>query len=174
MRRFRDRQPDRLFRGGELARMMTMIGMLLVLVMIIRRARCRYLAISGQRFCRRLRNQIGRAGRHTADGRWRPPDGSGSKAAGIADAQAAHEADGTVPAENAPAADVAPAAEATPPLDEDSEERAALAVEFQAITDRSPLAKEDMFAYWRLLRWTESAKLPALLSALEPTSGTAT
>ena len=43
------------------------------------------------------------------------------------------------------------------------EERAAIADEFQAITDRRPIAKEDMFAYWRLLRWTESAKLPALL-----------
>ena len=72
------------------------------------------------------------------------------------------------------AADDVRPAEATPPLDEDSEERAAIADEFQAITDRAPLAKEDMFAYWRLLRWTESAKLPACSSGLGPTSGTAT
>ena len=66
------------------------------------------------------------------------------------------------PLQRRPSDDAAPA-EATPPLDEDLDERAALAVEFQAITDRAPLAKEDMFAYWRLLRWTESARLPALL-----------
>ena len=51
----------------------------------------------------------------------------------------------------------------TPPLDEDAEERAEFAEESQAISDRAAIAKEDMFAYWRLLRWADSARLPALL-----------
>ena len=39
MRRFRDRQPTGLFRGNELARLMSMIVMLGVLAMMVRRAR---------------------------------------------------------------------------------------------------------------------------------------
>ena len=59
MRRFRDRQPNRLFRGGELARMLTMIGMLLVLVMIIRKAAMPIPGGFWPAICRRLRDQIG-------------------------------------------------------------------------------------------------------------------
>ncbi|HTU27694.1 MAG TPA: hypothetical protein VMF30_19945, partial [Pirellulales bacterium] len=39
MRRFRNRQTTGLFRGGELPKLMTMVGMLVVLAMIIRKAR---------------------------------------------------------------------------------------------------------------------------------------
>ena len=54
-------------------------------------------------------------------------------------------------------------ADAEPPLDEDPEERAALEEEFQAITDQAPLTKEEMFAYWRLLRWADATKLSDML-----------
>src|SRR4051812_46211437 len=48
-----------------------------------------------------------------------------------------------------------PAAKTTAdePLDQDAEEISAAREEFGAVGDRSPLTKEEMPAYWRLVRW---------------------
>ncbi|HEX4143029.1 MAG TPA: hypothetical protein VHY91_05725 [Pirellulales bacterium] len=155
MRRFRDRQSSKLFRGGEMAKMMAMIGMLLVVGMMILRARdadtWRFLASDPAPAPQAQGEEPAEA----------ISTGAEAAAAG-ADSSAADEAQGPA-ADGDRSPDDSPPVDATPPLDEDAEERAALTEEFQAITDRSPLAKEDMFAYWRLLRWTESVRLPAML-----------
>ncbi len=49
------------------------------------------------------------------------------------------------------------------PSDEDPLERDAAREEFQAITDRTPLAQEEMPAYWRLMAWEEHQTTDALL-----------
>jgi hypothetical protein len=41
------------------------------------------------------------------------------------------------------------------PTDEDTLEQDAAGEEFQAVTDKAPLAKEEMPAYWRLMAWQE-------------------
>ena len=61
---------------------------------------------------------------------------------------------GTIPAK--------PVIEAAP-LDEDEAERRAFDYECEAISDRTPLGKEEMFAYWRLLRWAQSQSTEQLL-----------
>jgi hypothetical protein len=39
---------------------------------------------------------------------------------------------------------------------DDTEEKEALEEEFEAVSDKAPLAAEEMFLYWRLLRWARS------------------
>jgi len=161
MRRFRDRQSNRLFRGGELSRVVTMITMLAVLAMIIRKAgdsdTWRFLASDPALAAETPADEATEARPDSANGTADHSD-SENQPASSAESPPVGKSDAAAPADNA--AD--DSADGTP-LDEDSEERGAIADEFQAITDRSPLAKEDMFAYWRLLRWTESSKLSALL-----------
>jgi hypothetical protein len=48
------------------------------------------------------------------------------------------------------------------PTDEDPEERDAAREEFEAVTDKGPLAKEEMPAYWRLLEWEQHQSLAQL------------
>ena len=48
-----------------------------------------------------------------------------------------------------PSDDVSPSG----PTDEDPEEQDAIREEFQAVTDKRPLAPEEMPAYWRLMAW---------------------
>jgi hypothetical protein len=50
------------------------------------------------------------------------------------------------------------------PTDLDAEELAAAEREFEAVTDREPLAAEEMPAYWRLLRWSGSQAFDSLRS----------
>ncbi len=145
MRRFRDRQSNRLFRGGELARMLTMVSFLLVLVMVFLKAR-------DPDTWRFLANDPAPVSTGETD-EPRRDEGSDTTAESHKPAGDVNE---TAPAEGA-------ATDAMPPLDEDPEERAAIADEFEVITDRAPIVKEDMFAYWRLLRWTEDSPLPAML-----------
>jgi len=49
------------------------------------------------------------------------------------------------------------------PLDEDPAEQEAFEYETQALTDSAPLAKEEMVAYWRLMRWERSQSADELL-----------
>ncbi len=49
------------------------------------------------------------------------------------------------------------------PLDEDEEERQEFDHECEAISDRTPLGSEEMFAYWRLLRWAQSQTTDEML-----------
>jgi hypothetical protein len=137
MRRFRDRQSMTVFQGRELPRLLGMIGALLVLAMLIYRAR----DANAWRFLTGEQQQLAEV---DADADALPP--------------AAADAEQAVPAEENPAD-----AEATPALDEDPEERSGIEDEFQAVTDRSPIVREEMFAYRRLLRWTEESKLPDML-----------
>jgi hypothetical protein len=64
------------------------------------------------------------------------------------------------------AADDAPAEEPQPPEipppDEDSEERSALTEEMTAVADNTFLQPEEMFAYYRLLRWAMSQSIEQL------------
>ncbi len=49
------------------------------------------------------------------------------------------------------------------PLDEDEAERREFDHECEAISDRTPLGAEEMFAYWRLLRWSQSQNVDQML-----------
>jgi hypothetical protein len=48
------------------------------------------------------------------------------------------------------------------PSDRDPEERDAAREEFQGVTDKTPLAKEEMPAYWRLMAWQQHESLKEL------------
>ena len=50
----------------------------------------------------------------------------------------------------------------TGPTDQDSEELDAAREEFQAISDKAPMQKEEMPAYWRLVSWVEHQPLEVL------------
>ncbi len=49
------------------------------------------------------------------------------------------------------------------PLDEDPQERQQFDREAEAISDRTPLGEEEMFAYWRLMRWAQSQNADQLV-----------
>lgn len=53
---------------------------------------------------------------------------------------------------------------ASGPTDSDPQELDAAREEFQAVTDKAPLAKEEMAAYWRLIQWQQHQSLPQLRS----------
>ena len=65
---------------------------------------------------------------------------------------------------------VAPDPAASGPTDEDSLERDAAREEFQAVTDKSPLGKEEMPAYWRLMAWQQHQTTQQMLDRAPPTS----
>ncbi len=48
------------------------------------------------------------------------------------------------------------------PTGDDPQERDAAREEFEAVTDKAPLAKEEMPAYWRLLAWQQHEPLAAM------------
>jgi hypothetical protein len=168
MRRFRDRQSSRMFRGNEFGRLMTMIGMLFVLAMIIRRAgdahTWQFLTGESDRELAAAEPATG-----PVDPPFNPPVNPPVNDASPMQPPADPSASTDAQRNNAPEP-AAPAAGQPEPetpeatsLDEDEEELGAIANEFAAMTDRSPMAKEDMFAYWRLLRWSENAKLSEML-----------
>jgi hypothetical protein len=49
------------------------------------------------------------------------------------------------------------------PADEDPQERDAARVEFQAVTDKVPLSREEMPAYWRLMTWEQRQSTAEML-----------
>ncbi len=122
MRRLRERRPASFFRGGELPRLLTMVGMLGVLFLIMQRAR------------------------DPNTWSWFANDDSIAQKPVDSVAQQPPE---SIPAE--------PAAEAAPlpagPTDTDPEEQEAAREELSAVTDRAPLAADEMPAYWRLWAW---------------------
>src|SRR5207237_317610 len=71
--------------------------------------------------------------------RWLAPDASGETASAV----------------TAEASIVADDPTASGPTDLDPQELDAAHEEFQAITDRAPLSKEEMPAYWRLMAWQQ-------------------
>src|SRR5258708_4594257 len=62
------------------------------------------------------------------------------------------------------AATVPPETLMSGPTDLDAQESESAEREFQAVTDREPLAAEEMPAYWRLLRWSGSQPFDELRS----------
>ncbi len=56
---------------------------------------------------------------------------------------------------------------ATGPTDTDSEELDAAREELQAVTDKAPLAKEEMPAYWRMMAWERRQSTANLLARAE-------
>jgi hypothetical protein len=78
--------------------------------------------------------------------RWLAPDATGE----------------TVPAGASEASVVADDPIASGPTDLDPQELDAAVEEFQAITDRAPLSKEEMPAYWRLMAWQQVQSTRAL------------
>jgi hypothetical protein len=124
MRRSRTTQPGTFFRGTELARLMTMLVMLGVLVLLFDLAR------------------------DERTWRWLAPQGGQPEAAASG---------------RAPASDVVAAPSVTPgPADDDPLERDAAREELQAITDKVPLGREEMPAYWRLMTWESHQSTDAL------------
>lgn len=77
---------------------------------------------------------------------WRWITGDTSGAAALAQRDSVESDASSAPATEAPT---------TGPTDLDADERDAAAEEFQAITDKAPLAREEMPAYWRLLAWQQ-------------------
>jgi len=158
LRRFRDRQPKSLFRGGELPKLMAMIVMLAVLAMAITRAR------------------------NPATWRWLTGEVADDSPQGDADASPTANTTGSdsdwndqlttvsTPKENAvpidgPAAgspDKAESgtAESRPSLEDretdvnpEEQDAAQEQLEIVAQNDKIPLNKADMFAYWRFVKW---------------------
>jgi hypothetical protein len=125
MGRFRDRRPAGLFRGNELARVMTMVVMMGVLVLLVGLAR------------------------DERTWSWIAPG---------APRNAPSSADGDKPSVPAPERTIAG------PTDQDADEADAAGEEFQAVTDKSLLAKEEMPAYWRLMAWQQHQSLDQLRS----------
>jgi hypothetical protein len=114
--------------GAGMPRMMTMLGLLVVLGMLIYRAR------------------------DPAVWRWFAGEPNPAAAAAPATANPA-----------AAASDAAAEEVVVPgPRDDDPAEQVAIRMKFDVLTDRAPLAREEMPAYWRLLDWSLSQKLAAL------------
>jgi hypothetical protein len=131
MRRFRDRRPAPYFRKGELLRMGSMILMLAVLWMIMVRAR----DASTWRWLTGDDEETAADGEPGAGASPAPVDPAGGR-------PAAHDGEEAVGL-SAP----------TGPNDQDVEEQEAIEEEFQAVSDKAPLAAVEMPAYWRLATW---------------------
>src|SRR5262245_50699911 len=126
MRRLRDRRPAAFFRGTELARLLTLVVMLGVLLLLIGRAR------------------------DPNTWRWLAPGGGEA-------AKPPGEAPAGVGAHNA----------ATEESDIDPLERDAAREELEAVSDRTPLTKEEMSAYWRLMAWQQRQSIGQLRARAE-------
>lgn len=168
MRRTFDRPPSTLFRGAELARLMTMIIMLGVIAMLMGKARDPrtwkffvgdeesktrgpYTLAQVDAEAEKEQESVERETRRTEQASTQQ-----------ANPEPAAEAAVTPPTEAAPTGEapavVRPAQNADQPqfkpTDEDPDEKDALSEELQAITDKAPLTKEEMFAYRRMLKWS--------------------
>jgi hypothetical protein len=120
----RDLSPA-LFRGRELTHWLTMIFLLIVLGMMIFRAR------------------------EAGTSQWPAEDRQASQQDENRVAAGSQE-----PAQSVPAG--TSAASAVGPTDQDPDEADAAREQFEAISDRQPLAPEEMPAYWRLMRWSNN------------------
>jgi hypothetical protein len=126
-----------MFRGAELTRLVTMIVFLGVLGMLIVRARDPH---TWKWFANQSEST------EAADKSPQPDAGSKSVAPGASGKESKEEA-----AKDKDKEVVTPG-----PTDEDSEQKADSAEEFQAISDGTVgIQPEEMFAYWRLFLWTE-------------------
>jgi hypothetical protein len=85
--------------------------------------------------------------------RWLAPDAA-EESSGESKAKASESRDEVVASDPA----------ASGQTDRDAEERDAAREEFQAISDKTPLAKEEMPAYWRLMAWQQHESLKELRS----------
>jgi len=134
----RTRTLARLPLAGPTPRLLTMLGMLVVLGMLI--------SVSSQPSTWRwlVHEAAEDAVEHESDQRRLDADQPGAAAAPNA----------TTPAESL----------VSGPTDLDATESAAAEREFEAVTDREPLAAEEMPAYWRLLRWSGSQPFDSLRS----------
>jgi hypothetical protein len=132
----------------ELVRLMAMVVMLLVLTLMIARAR------------------------EPATWRWlAQDDAAGRGAAANNGDNAANPDDGKQVALTAkpPVGDAKAAIESTGPTDEDEEERAAALEEFQAVSDgNTAMQPEDMFAYRRIWNWVMNQSLEQMQKRAKP------
>ena len=136
-RRRRPPPPQRLFRGRELGRLMSMLGMLAVLWMMMVRA-------GDQDTWRWLAND----------------PGGGRDRDVLAEVPAEPQQPAAKPAEKSPAEWSPPVVPG--PTDEDPEEWDAAREQFQAVSDKESLHGEEMPAYWRLLRWARAQSFDEL------------
>jgi hypothetical protein len=187
MRRIYDRQPSTLFRGGELARLLTMIVMLGVIAMLMGRARDprtwrmfledekekprgQYTLAQVDAEEERERERSAERGARSAEQTQtqqqteaQQPEAektdAGESAAEPADATPEKPSETKPTQTDEPAAGEAPAPAENPqpeykPTDEDPDEQDAIKEELTAVTDKTPLAAEEMFAYQRMLKWS--------------------
>jgi len=91
---------------------------------------------------------VGRA-RDPGMWRWFAPD-AGTERPGAAKADRAQDNRDDV---------VAADPDARGPTDEDADQRDEAREEFEAVTDKAPLSKEEMPAYWRLMEWQQHQSL---------------
>ena len=205
MRRISDRPPSTLFRGAELARLMTMLIMLGVIAMLMGRARDprtwrmfvgdeesnsrgqftlaqvdaeaekereseETSAELGARSAEQTEAEQASAeiGARTAEQQNAEPEAEKTVIAPAAEKSAEVILEAAQPAAEQPAAErpaenevKAPAENPDQPqfkpTDEDPDEKDSLQEELEAITDKAPLTKEEMFAYRRMLKWSMNA-----------------
>lgn len=120
--------PRGLFQGRERSRILVMIGMLVVMVMLIARAR------DPQMWTWLTGEEKAESGEQKAEGREAKAEAAEHKA------RAPRPREAVVPG----------------PTDLDPDQREAIEEEFLAVTDKQPLDKFEMLAYWRLLRWARA------------------
>jgi len=162
MQRIERRRPQRIFRSSELPRLLIMVGMLVVLLLMITRARdpntWSWLVddAGGGKPAQSPPAKETRAGQHssaaaTVTGTQRPLE------AGVEKQRAGGKESGQGTA--AAPGKLAP----TGPTDQDRDEREAIEEEFQAVSDGTlSIRPEEMPAYKRLWRWVRSQPLPLL------------
>jgi len=137
MRRYQQPPPTKLFRGAEMTRLMTMIVMLGVIFLLMSRARD---------------PQV-----------WTWLTGEGDAAGGAGDAAAVPIGpDHSTPSAVYPSDTPSPGA-----TDLDRDEADALKEELQAVEDKTPLKKQEMPAYWRLVRWQQRQTFDAMANRAE-------
>lgn len=162
MRRRIELEPRPFFRGGELPRLMTMVIMLGVIGMLMSRARDprTWAMFAGEEKVEGL----------AGDPDVPPPEYDSAATSAEAESSTSEPTGKPVSAEASDKPEtesgLGPDAEIAlpefPALDEDSEEREALNEEFQVIVDKEFFQKEEMAAYYRLLRWVMSQPLKDL------------
>jgi hypothetical protein len=140
--------PQKLFRGREMTRLISMLAMLVVLGLMINRAS------------------------DPALWRWLVDDEGGHSARDNAAAADTVQPDSLAPEALAVATTVkttakkvaaAPVETIIPgPTDLDPEEREIALEHFQAITDKQPLVAEEMPTYWRFMRWSRASSFREL------------
>lgn len=167
MRRRIDMEPGPMFRGAELPRLMTMLLMLAVIVMLMARARDpkMWTIFGGEE---KLQGLAGDPDVPPPEYE-QPPSAEHAESSRNSPAESPSSTQSpsvtSVPDQLGPDAQIA--LPELPAMDEDPEEREALEEEFQVVVDKEFFQKEEMAAYYRLLKWVMSQPLKELTRKAE-------